>query len=308
MTDRFKAGLVATIGMFDGVHAGHRHLLGQLTDEAHRRGLESGVITFRQHPTHLLTPDCPVQLITTPHERDCLLRGEGVDRVVMLDFTEELRALTSEEFMRMLRDRYAVRALLIGFNHRFGSDRAHGFTDYQNMGRKLGIDVVLATEVPDVKVSSSIIRRLISGGRIEKATGLLGRNFRFEGIIVAGRQLGRTIGFPTANIRPLHPELILPGAGVYAGKLSIEDGATRLDAMVNIGWRPTVNSDIHDVTIEAHLLDFEGVIYGREVTLEFCNRLRDERRFSSVEALRAQLIHDVASARKALASGHSTQL
>ena len=155
--------------MFDGVHAGHRHLLAQLKSVAGERGMVPGVVTFRSHPTCVLTPDCPVPLISTSCERETLLRAEGIGRVVMLDFNDELRALTSREFMLMLRDTYGVRTLLVGFNHHFGSDRSHGFTDYHRIGREIGVEVVLATEVPGAKVSSSIIRRLIAAGQVEKA-------------------------------------------------------------------------------------------------------------------------------------------
>ena len=295
-----SAPLAVAIGMFDGVHAGHRHLLAQLKSVAGERGMVPGVVTFRSHPTCVLTPDCPVPLISTSCERETLLRAEGIGRVVMLDFNDELRALTSREFMLMLRVTYGVRTLLVGFNHHFGSDRSHGFTDYHRIGREIGVEVVLATEVPGAKVSSSIIRRLIAAGQVEKAGALLGRPCRLEGEVVAGRQLGRTIGFPTANVRPLHPELILPGSGVYAARVTVEGDSEVYGAMVNIGWRPTVNSDMQDVTIEAHLLDFSGDIYGKKVRVELPARIRDEHRFPSVEELRLQLTEDVKSARALL--------
>jgi len=287
--------------MFDGVHIGHRHLLAQLKREAAGRGLATAVVTFREHPTRLLTPDCPVQLITTPEERMRLIRREGIDHVVMFEFNEQLRCLSSHDFMMMLHDDYGVDCLVVGFNHRFGSDRNHSFSDYRRIGAGIGIDVVSATEVEGVRASSSIIRRLITMGQVEKAAALLGRNCTVEGKVVSGRQLGRTIGFPTANVMPAGPDLLIPGPGVYAARVMV-DGTSR-NAMVNIGWRPTVNTDSNDVSIEAHLLDFEGVLYGKDVKVVLCARLRDEHRFMSVEALRQQLIEDVKSARKVL-SGH----
>lgn len=291
----------AAIGMFDGVHRGHRHLLECVREEALRRGLRPAVVTFAAHPSEVTTPDCPVSMLTGVEERTALLRGEGIERVIMLDFDERLRALTSADFIRMLHDSYGVDCLVVGFNNRFGSDRNHDFYDYCREGREIGVELVRATEVEGEKSSSSIIRRYLSSGQVEAAARCLGRNFTLKGTVVRGRQLGRTIGFPTANIKPSLRRAQLPGAGVYAVMVTVPSmNCGRLPAMVNIGWRPTVNDDMSDVTIEAHIFGFDADIYGRELELEFVGRVRDERRFDSVDELKEQLGRDAEAVRRML--------
>ena len=219
----------------------------------------------------------------------------------MLDFNEYLRSLTSADFIRMLHEDYGVDCLVVGFNNRFGSDRNHDFYDYCREGRELGVDLVRATEVEGEKSSSSIIRRYLASGHVEAAARCLGRNFTLKGMVVQGRQLGRTIGFPTANIKPTLRRAQLPGAGVYAARVAIPSmNCEALPAMVNIGWRPTVNDDMTDVTIEAHIFGFEADIYGRELELEFVGRVRDERRFDSVDSLKRQLSLDAEAVRSLL--------
>lgn len=303
MTEIPEIGRVAAIGMFDGVHRGHRHLLGRVVSEAAERGLRPTVITFTGHPTELLSPERAARLLTDVESRSRLLEAEGIRDVIALDFTPELMKLTSTEFLRLLRERYDVKCLVVGFNNHFGSDRQHGFEDYRRFGAEVGVDVVQATELGGEKISSSIIRRLLAAGKIEEAAACLGRPYEITGEVVGGKQLGRTIGFPTANIRPLNRRAMLPAAGVYAVYVrDLANPDVKRGAMLNIGSNPTVSGDWNaPETVEAYIFDFEGDIYGHTLQLTFVARLREERRFPSLEALREQLGRDETAARKILA-------
>lgn len=285
--------------MFDGVHSGHRHLLNTVKKEARLRGLRPAVVTFSNHPSQVTTPASPVKMLTSPETRTELIKAEGIADVLMMPFDSSLRALTAREFMVKLRDEYGISCLVVGFNNHFGADRTLGFADYRQIGHTLGMDVVQATEVEGHKTSSSIIRRLLESGQLAMANELLGRRYTLSGIVVEGKQLGRTIGFPTANICPSEPDRIIPAPGVYATRLTFADhpGPQQI-AMVNIGYRPTVNNNPFDVTIEAHILDFSADIYNRPVTLEFVARLRNEMRFDSLVQLKEQLAKDAIATRQ----------
>lgn len=292
----------AAVGMFDGVHPGHRHLLALVKEEARRRGLVPSVVTFMRHPSILLTPQCPVRLLTPAETRFGLIHADGIADVIALDFDEKLRLMSARDFLSMLHNDYGVDCLVVGFNNRFGHDRTFGFDDYRRFGLEMGMEVILATEVEGLKVSSSRIRRSLAEGDVEAAARMLGRPYSIDGRIVGGRRLGRTIGFPTANIELLHSEVLLPKGGVYAVEVrdaSAADGRVYA-AMLNIGSRPTVNDDRSDVTAEVHLLDFDGDLYGHELGVAFRARLRDERRFGSVEELREQLQADADAVRRIL--------
>ena len=230
-----------------------------------------------------------------------LLDKEELDACAVLRFDKELAALTAREFMeRYLRDRLGVRCLVIGYDHHFGSSRGEGFVQYAAYGRELGIDVVRATalEWGGVTVSSSAVRRFLSAGNVEMARVCLGRAYELTGTVVHGREVGRSLGYPTANLRPDSADKMLPAAGVYAARIEpAEDGsglpAEGVRAMVNVGCRPTID-DGEELTIEAHLFDFAGDLYGRRLRLLFERRLREERRFPSLDALRRQLDTDAA--------------
>lgn len=290
-----------TTGMFDGVHAGHRCLLRQLRDEAARRGLSAVVVTFARHPKAVLSPDFRPRLLTTPEEKADLLRAEGVERVVTLDFTPQMAALTARRFMQDVLAPLGARVLVAGYDHRFGHARAEGFSDYVAYGKDLGIDVVQAVELDSpAHVSSSVVRRLLSAGDVSAAARLLERPYRLAGRVVPGRKQGRLLGFPTANLCPPADKLV-PALGVYACRA---EAAGRLwPAMVNIGRRPTLDNG-RDVSVEAHLLGYPageaGELYGETVALHFVDRLRDEHRFPSTAALCAQLADDAAQVRQIL--------
>lgn len=286
-------GLMAAIGVFDGVHRGHRDMLRQLSVAASDRGLCSAVVTFSRHPLEVVRPEMSPPLLMPAQERIGELQGiEGIS-VIELDFTTELQRLTAREFMMFLRDNYGVRALFMGYNHRFGSDRLTDPASYTANARSLGMEIVRGVELPTAdgsKISSSVIRKLLLAGDVKTAEEMLGSPYQLRGTVVGGKRLGRRLGFPTANVRPSDPRQLIPACGVYACRAVTDDGVQR-NAMVNIGVRPTVDSNGHP-TIEAHIFDFDGDLYGQTVTLQFVAKMRDERRFASLDDLQVQLRAD----------------
>ncbi|MDE6324398.1 MAG: riboflavin biosynthesis protein RibF [Paramuribaculum sp.] len=297
-----SSGRVAAIGMFDGVHRGHRSLLERVVVEARVRSLRAAAVTFSAHPASVVDPGRIIPMLCSRRECcDRLLEG-GIDDVIMLDFTEDLRRMTSRDFMAMLHRDYGVRALVVGFNNRFGSDREHGFDDYMRFGAEVGVDVAGAEELPEPDVSSSRIRELIARGNVGEAADRLGFPYSVEGTVGSGRQIGRTIGFPTANVVPSDRSLIVPGGGVYAAMVEdlSHNPGEKVRAMVNIGSCPTVNSDSAVRTIEAHLIGYEGDLYGHRLRIDFVGRMRPEKPFESLESLQRQLSADASLASEIL--------
>lgn len=282
---------VATIGFFDGVHRGHQFLLGQVMEDARRRGMRSMAVTFAEHPCAVLAPDrCP-PLLTTPAAKRALIERMGIDRCEMLHFTPDMARLTSSQFLRLLAEEYDVRVLLTGYDHHFGADVKSTSADYRRFGAEVDIDVVQAPPlVLGQAVSSSAIRAALAEGRMEDAVRWLGRPYTLSGDVVKGCRIGRTIGFPTANVVVERPDILIPAHGVYAAWAVMQNGERRM-AMVNIGCRPTFGAELPE-TIEAHLLHFDGDIYCERLTLHFVARLRDERHFEDAERLRRQLTDD----------------
>lgn len=294
---------VATIGVFDGVHRGHCCLLAQVAHEARQRGLRTMAVTFDQSPAHVLGHAPAQPQLTDLDEKVRLLLCQA-DYVAVLPFTRELAALSARDFMARLHDELHVRALVIGYDHRFGHDRNEGFGDYVAHGRALGLDVLQAHQLTDLDgVSSSSIRRLLADGQIDSAAHLLGRPYTFAGTVEGGHRVGRTMGYPTANIRPLYAHQLVPASGVYAVGVQLLDtpDTPTLPAALNIGTRPTLDNG-SERTIEAHLLDFEGDLYGQRVRLHFHSYLRPEQRFDTIEALRRQISDDAATVRQLLNS------
>ena len=293
---------VATVGMFDGVHRGHLALLSRVSDEARKRDGRAWVFTFAAHPLTLIAPDKVPSPLMTVADKVEALKATGIDGVEVLDFDEDLRRLTAEEFLTMLRDRYGVGVLVMGFNHRFGSDRVVELSHYREIGRRLGMEIIRADELRDDEIAATIcsssIREAIAEGDVKAAGDMLGRPYALHGNVVAGKQLGRKIGFPTANVSLTEPKMLTPLKGVYAVDVTLPGGEKRR-AMLNIGVRPTVDdSDRPEVTIEAHIIDWSGDLYGQPLTIEFISRLRDELRFDNLDSLKRQLEKD-----KALAMG-----
>ena len=295
----------AVVGMFDGVHLGHRHLLGRLKEEAALRGMSPAVFTFPTHPLSVVNPAIAPRLLTSPVEKLSLLADNGitVSQTAFITFDEELRRLSASDFMRMLHDRYAVDFILRGFNNRFGTERDLTPTNYRRTAARCGIELMEADsfmlgggEETPLPVSSSRIRQALEKGDIATANRMSGHPFRLTGTVVDGKRLGRTIGFPTANILPPHPWKLIPAHGVYVCAASLD--GRRMRAMVNIGTRPTVDGPDGRPTIEAHIIDFNGDIYGKAITLEFHHRLRDEIRFTSPARLALQLEADRESTRR----------
>lgn len=282
----------ATIGFFDGVHRGHQFMIDSLTTMAHAQGRQSLVITFDRHPRQVVHADYVPQLITTTDEKLQLLHATAADRIEVLHFDAQMAQLSAYEFMRqVLHEKYGVAMLLTGYDNRFGHNRAEGFADYVRYGEEMGMEVLQNTpiDIDGLRVSSSLIRRLIVEGNITEASNCMGHPYSITGSVAHGFQEGRRIGFPTANIVPESAEKLVPGNGVYATRVSVEGGEW-MPAMLNIGTNPTFQRQ--QTTIEAHIIGFEGDIYGRKVRVEFGRKLRNEQRFESVEALQKQLEAD----------------
>lgn len=292
--------LFAALGVFDGVHRGHRAVIARVESEAAARGLSSAVITFRAHPQQVLRPQVPFRMLTSPEERETLLRQTGIDRVIFLDFTHEMSLLSAFDFLQILSSHYRVKGLIIGYDHRFGHNRAEGFDDYVKYGQRLGMEILHADElVTDAgPVSSSIIRELLIKGDLTTANHLLSYPYTLHGKVVNGFHVGRELGFPTANIDIDYPDKLIPANGVYAARIVLPDG-NRYNGMLNIGNRPTLNRP-NDYSIEANLFDFSGNLYGLSLAVELIRYMRPEQTFADITALRAQLVADEAAIRKIL--------
>lgn len=294
-----KSPCVAAVGMFDGVHAGHCALLGALVREARARGVRSLVLTFSRHPLSLVRPGAPVPPgLSTPETRRRIILEKGVDEVLFLDSIPDYNRLTGEEFLVLLRERFGVVALVVGFNNHFGSDRMDAARAREISGRT-GVEIIEGRplELTDAPaVSSSAIRTLLAEGDVVLAGVLLGRPYALEGEVVHGQALGRTIGFPTANLRPLAEAPAVPAPGVYAVDAEIPELGLRRRAVTNIGSRPTASGESGPVTIETHIPQLDADLYGRRIVLHFLCRLRDERKFPDLGALSAQIRKDIADA------------
>lgn len=282
---------VASIGFFDGVHLGHRHLINQVKLAASQCGWCSSIITFPVHPRQVIQSDYQPQLLSSPEEKIELLASTDVDNCILLPFTRELSMLTAREFMQLLYDKYKVRMLVIGYDHRFGHNRTETFEDYCRYGRELGILIMQATAYTQEqdKVSSSAIRRALLSGDVSTAKKYLGYHYFLEGTVVDGYKVGRKIGFPTANLRVDFPHKLIPSIGVYAVYVYV--GGQRWKGMLNIGHRPTLDNG-NDLSIEVHILDFQGDIYHQKMRIEFIEFLRPEMKFGSVDELVLQMQKD----------------
>lgn len=288
----------ATIGVFDGVHAGHRQVIRQMMDDAQQHGYKSMVITFDKLPQQLFVPGFQPQLITTLDEKIQLLEELGIDYLVVLPFDMQIAQLTAREFMtQILHEHLNVKALCIGYDNQFGRGRMETFDDYVEYGKALVMRVFKAIEVQfegfDVPVSSSLIRHMIAEeGKVFETSQMLKHYYKLTGSVVAGEHIGTGLGYPTANVVPDNAEKLIPADGVYAVWASIEGGEP-MQAMMNIGKRPTF--DGKQRTLEVHIFDFEGDLYGKQIAVSFAHFVRYERYFSSAEELKRQIKKDEVS-------------
>lgn len=294
---------VVTTGFFDGVHLGHRHVLETVVSSARERGEEAVVVTFWPHPRTVLQQDArDFRLLSSLEEKKALLLRSGIDRVEVIPFTRTFAALTAAEYLSLLRDRFGASVLVMGYDNRIGSDRktaaslAPGVVTPEIVPAgaiAAGSTAVTPDNVPAGAISSTRIRKLLEEGKVEDACQMLGYRYGLYGVVVAGNRVGRTIGFPTANMQLYEPLKLVPENGVYA--VEVEVLGRQYRGMCNIGLRPTVGGGGR--TIETHILDFNEDIYGLPMGIRFVRRIRDEIRFPSLEALRLQLVQDADACR-----------
>lgn len=290
---------VATIGNFDGVHLGHRAIFRRVVAAARSYNGTATVITFSPHPLKLIAPDRAPLLINTYAEREKLIAASCIDLLICLPFTEELAAMTADDFVdEILCQRLGIKHLIIGYDYSFGKNRQGDASLLQNSGARAGFTVETLPSIRnDQEVySSTRIRQLLYNGEVDAAALLLGRHFSLEGEVIHGAGRGKDLGFPTANLRT--EKEILPKEGVYAVKIRL--GEVYYDGVVNIGRNPTFGNQ--NVTVEVHLFDFKGSLYGETLRLYFLQRLRDEVRFATVSDLITAIQHDIDLARTILTS------
>ena len=285
--------MVVATGFFDGVHLGHRLVLEKLVSVARARGEGSEVVTFWPHPRNVLQDDARnLRLLTSLSEKKELISSIGVDKVEVLPFTRSFSRLTTKEYLEdYVKGRFGGKAILLGYDNRIGSDLLSP-VEIAEVAERLGLEVIRAESLSSPKgivVSSTKIREAVASGDVEGAAAMLGYKYSLFGVVVAGNRLGRTIGFPTANMRLYEPLKLLPGNGVYS--VEVESLGCKFKGMCNIGTRPTVNAG-SDRTVETNIFDFDEDIYGLDLKVTFLRKIRDERRFASLNALKAQLIQD----------------
>ena len=287
-----------TVGVFDGVHRGHTHLISQLVGEAASKGLMAGVVTFREHPAAVLSPSFQARYLTSFENRLDLLGQTKIDFAVPITFDRALSKLTAEEFVLLLQERLRMVSLVVGPDFAMGRNREGTIERLSELGDQMGFTLTVVDGLQDTKgetVRSTTVRTALGEGEVERVAELLGRRFTLAGTVVSGEGRGGKLGFPTANIAP--PQgMAVPGDGIYAAFAHLE--GKRLMTAISIGTKPTFGD--HDRAIEAFVLDFDGNLYGKNLRLEFVRRLRDQVKFDTVEALLEQVDRDVAETRRIL--------
>ncbi len=279
------------VGTFDGVHLGHRLVVDTLITLCMDRGLTPVVITFHPHPLAVIRPERAPGMLSDKEDRIEQLERLGV-KVIMLNFTSGLRSLDVDHWLKTLREDYDARLVVVGYDNTFGCDgREKSFADYRKIGEKYGLEVVQAPVVDNI--SSTKIRAAVSDGDIERANNMLGHSFSIKGVVNHGREIGRKLGFPTANLN-INPSQLLPAPGVYSANAITENGEN-YRAVVNIGKAPTF-SDSLPMTVEAHLLGYRGELYGESLRLDFIRRMRSEKKFPDIEALKTAIGKDIEDA------------
>lgn len=281
---------VFTLGTFDGVHVGHTKIIERLLN-ASSEDEQSLVLTFFPHPRMVLQKESDIKLLNTIQERTALLQKAGLQNLIIHPFDQAFSRLTAEEFVKnILVDIFNIKKIIIGHDHRFGRNRTANIDDLILYGKEYDFEVeqISAQEIDEVSISSTKIRKALTAGKIALANEYLGYNYSFSGTVVHGKKLGRTIGFPTANLKIEESYKLIPANGVYAVKCKV--GNQDVNGMLNIGTNPTVEGQ--GISIEVNLFEFDSDIYGEKITVEMIKRIRDEHKFASVDELKAQLSKD----------------
>ncbi|WP_044400552.1 bifunctional riboflavin kinase/FAD synthetase [Lacinutrix sp. Hel_I_90] len=292
-----KKHTVVTIGTFDGVHIGHQKIIERLIQVGKTKDLEPTILTFFPHPRMVLQKDANIKLINTIAEKETILKGFGLENLVIKKFTQEFSRLTAEEFVAtILVNQLKAKHIIIGYDHHFGRNRSANIDDLITFGKHYGFEVeaISAQDIDEVAVSSTKIRKALAQGDIATANSFLGYAFFLTGLVVKGKGLGRTLSFPTANLQIEEAYKLIPKQGVYIVK-SIINGIL-VFGMMNIGNNPTVNGI--EETVEVHFFNFDASLYGKPLKVELLHRLRDEHKFNSVDALKQQLQQDQLNALK----------
>lgn len=293
--------IVATVGFFDGVHIGHRFLIKELQQLAIKKNALSMVFTFSEHPRKVLHNTYIPRLLNTPDEKKTLLKKTGIDCLAVVDFTHDFSQMTAATFIQALTEQFRVDSLLIGYDHRFGKNRTDGFFEYKSFGEKYGMEIIQspAFEMDGMQISATLIRKLLEESNVKLAHKYLTYPYCLKGQVVSGHRIGRAIGFPTANLQPESNEKVFPAVGVYAVRIQIDK--RKYDGMMNIGYRPTLG--INDkLTFEVNVFDFNRELYGKSLTVEFIDYMREEKKFKNIDQLKKQLESDRNQVKKILQS------
>ncbi len=296
---------VLTTGTFDGVHLGHRKIIENLKDAAKNEDGETVIFTFYPHPRMVIFPDDnDLQLLNTQQEKIALLEEAGIDHLIIYPFSKDFSRLSALEFVRdILVDKIGMKKIVIGYDHQFGKNREGNLEHLQELSGIFDFTVqeIPAKDIDQINISSTKIRKALLDGDVDTANSFLGYNYTVTGEVVEGRKLGRTIDFPTANLKISYRHKLVPGIGVYVVKVLVD--GNEYGGMMNIGLRPTVDGNATVPVPEVHLFDFSGDLYGKEVTVKFLSRIRDEIKFPGVDALKQQLHNDKTKALEMLAAG-----
>jgi riboflavin kinase / FMN adenylyltransferase len=290
---------VVTIGSFDGVHHGHKVILSEVVKEAKAVGGESILITFEPHPRKIIHPEQPLGLLTSPEQKIALMQAEGIDHIVVAPFTRDFSMLSAAEYVEdFLLKSFDPHTIIIGYDHRFGHSREGDIHLLRKLApESVQIKEISAQLIEDAAVSSTKIRNALLKGHVHEAAEMLERPYSFKAMVVHGDKIGRTIGYPTANLKPSYPDILMPGIGIYA--VRVEWRGKLYDGMMSIGYRPTV-TDEKVITCEVNILDFNEDLYGQTLTVYFEAYIRGEEKFESLEALKAQIAQDEIATRAIL--------
>lgn len=286
----YMGNAIATMGNFDGVHLGHAHILESLVAQQ-KFGFQSMVITFWPHPRKVLNESLEMYFLTSPEEKIMLIQNIGIQHLLILPFTSAFAEMTAREFVKdILKDKIGVSRIVLGYDHRFGRNREGGIEFLSNISAEFGfeLDEIPKKEVDQAGISSSLIRENLENGNVLEAKSLLGRFYSLSGVVIEGNKLGRTIGFPTANLSLIFAEKLIPKRGVYA--VLVKVGNQKYGGMMNIGTRPTVSGQ--NLSLEVNIFELDEDLYGKIISVEFVQYLRQEQKFSSLDTLKGQLQND----------------